>query len=57
MAQIMTSDFILNYLKKVTGGTTTQKNLKMNLDILYIDPPPGTPGVSKDAPGSTKHTI
>ena len=26
----VTSDFILNYLKKVIGGTTNQKNLKTN---------------------------
>ena len=26
----VTSDFILNYLKKVIGGATTQKNLKTN---------------------------
>ena len=24
---------------------------------IYMDPPPGVPGVSKDAPGSTKHAI
>ena len=30
----VTSDFILNYLKKVIGGTTTQKNLKTNTKTL-----------------------
>ena len=30
----MTSDFILNYLKKVIGGATTQKNLKTNTKTL-----------------------
>jgi hypothetical protein len=53
----VTSGFILNYLKKVIGGTTTQKNLKTNTknhDIYYTDAPPGTPGVPKDAPLSTK---
>ena len=24
---------------------------------IYMDPPPEAPGVSKDAPGSTKHAI
>ena len=24
---------------------------------IYMDPPPEVPGVSKDAPGSTKHAI
>ena len=24
---------------------------------IYMDPPPGAPGVSKDAPGSIKHAI
>ena len=24
---------------------------------IYMDPPPGVPGVSNDAPGSTKHAI
>ena len=24
---------------------------------IYMDPPPGVPGVSKDGPGSTKHAI
>ena len=30
----VTSDFILNYLKKVIGGATTQKNLKTNTKTL-----------------------
>ena len=30
----MTSDFILNYLKKVIGGATTQKNLKTNTKTM-----------------------
>jgi hypothetical protein len=30
----VTSDFILNYLKKVVGGATTQKNLKTNTKTL-----------------------
>ena len=25
--------------------------------LIYMDPPPEVPGVSKDAPGSTKHAI
>ena len=29
-----TSDFILNYLKKDIGGTTTQKNLKTNTKTM-----------------------
>ena len=33
----VTSDFISNYLKKVIGGATTQKNLKTNTKIFYID--------------------
>ena len=43
--------------EKVVGGATTQKYQKQikNLNIFYMDPPPGDPGVSKDAPGSTKH--
>jgi hypothetical protein len=32
----VTSDFILNYLKKVIGGATTQKNLKTNTKGLSI---------------------
>jgi hypothetical protein len=55
----VTSDFILNYLKKVVGGAITQKNLKTNTKTLisskYMDSPPGTQGVSKDAPASTKY--
>ena len=34
------------------------RNIKQkyyNLDIFYMDPPPGVPGMSKDVPGSTKH--
>jgi hypothetical protein len=53
------SDFILNYLKKVIGGATTQK-LKKNKkkhDIFYMDAPPGPPGVSKDVPSSTKQLL
>ena len=30
----VTSDFIVNYLKKVIGGATTQKNLKNNTKTL-----------------------
>ena len=30
----VTSDFILNYLKEVIGGATTQKNLKTNTKTL-----------------------
>ena len=30
----VTSDFIVNYLKKVIGGATTQKNLKTNTKTL-----------------------
>ena len=30
----VSSDFILNYLKKVVGGATTQKNLKTNIKTL-----------------------
>ena len=30
----VTSDFILNYLKKVIGGATTQKNSKTNIKTL-----------------------
>jgi hypothetical protein len=30
----VTSDFILNYLKKVIGGATTQKKLKTNTKTL-----------------------
>ena len=55
----VTSDFILNYLKKSYSGGHSEKfkNKYYNLDIFYMDVPPGTPGVSKDAPGSTKHAI
>jgi hypothetical protein len=56
----VTSDLNLNHLKKAIGGATNQKNLKTNtknLDIFYTYPPPETPGVSKEAPGSTKHAI
>ena len=30
----MTSDFVLNYLKKVIGGATNQKNLKTNTKTM-----------------------
>ena len=30
----VTSDFVLNYLKKVIGGATTHKNLKTNTKTL-----------------------
>jgi hypothetical protein len=30
----VTSDFILNYLKRVLGGATTQKNLRTNTKTL-----------------------
>ena len=57
----MTSDFILNYLfaKSYRGYPYSEKfkNKYKNLDIFYMDAPRETPGVSKDAPGSTKHTI
>ena len=33
----VTSDFILNHLKKVIGGATTQKNLKTNMIKLDND--------------------
>ena len=32
----VTSDFILNYLKKIIGGATTQKNLKTNTKTLIF---------------------
>ena len=32
----VTSDFILNYLKKVVGGATTQKNLKTDTKTLIF---------------------
>ena len=50
----VTSDFILNYLKKVIGGATTQKNLKTNPKTLISSIPKG---FTKDAPGFTKHAI
>jgi hypothetical protein len=38
----VTSDFILNYLRKVVGGATTQKNLKTNaktfISSIWIRP-------------------
>ena len=53
----VTSGFILDYLKKIIGGTTTQKNLETNTktkisSILMRFPE--TPGVPKDVPLSTK---
>ena len=54
----VTSDFIVNYLKKNCRGSEKIENKYWNIDILfYMDMPQGTPGVSKDVPGSTKHTI
>ena len=52
----VTSDLILNFMKTNIEGATTQKYQKKykNHDIFNIDAPPGTPGVSKDAPLSTK---
>ena len=46
----MASDFILNYLKKVIGGATTQKILKTNTKTLISSiwmHPQGPPGYSK----------
>ena len=46
----VTSDFILNYLKKVIGGATTQKNLKTNtktlISFIWIRPQ-GSQGCQK----------
>jgi hypothetical protein len=46
----VTSDFILNYLKKVVGGATTQKNSKTNTKTLISSiwiGPQGTQGCQK----------
>ena len=56
----MTSHFIVNYLKKVIGGPTNQKNLERNSKTLIYSiwmRPKGTQGVSNDAVGYTKNTI
>ena len=50
----VTSDFILNYLKKVIGGVTTQKNLKTNTETLISSiwiRPQGSQGCQKMSQG------
>ena len=50
----VTSDFILNYLKKVIGGATTQKNLKTNTKTLISSiwiRPQGSQGCQKTRQG------
>ncbi len=39
------------------GGLIHTAGLDTVFVQIYMDPPPGAPGVSKDAPGSTKHVI
>ena len=55
----VSSDFILNYLRKVVGGATIQKYQKQMLKPWYLlyGLPPGVPGVSKDALESTNYAI
>ena len=49
------SDFNLRRMKKICQMVLTcKKNQKQILKLSTIDEPPGVPGVSKDAPGSTK---
>ena len=52
----MTSDFILNYLKKIIGGATTQKyeNKYKNHDIFSMDAPPVVSVVSLNPADQTK---
>ena len=54
----VTSNLILDYLKKVIEGATTniKTNTKTLISSIWIRPK-GVPGVSNDAPGSTKHAI
>jgi hypothetical protein len=48
----VTSNFILNYLKKVVGGATTQTNLKTNTKTLIssiLIHPQGPQGIKRCA--------
>ena len=51
---------MVDYVKKFFDFIQGQ-NHTAGLDTIFVQiymvPPPGVPGVSKDAPGSTKHAI
>ena len=56
----VTSGFNLRVLKKIRQVALSYRKIKnkyLNADISTIDADPGVPGVSKDAPGSTKHAM
>jgi hypothetical protein len=54
----VTPGFTLRMMKKIHQVALSYRKIKnkyQKADISTIDVPPGVPGVSKDAPGSTKH--
>ena len=54
----VTSGFNLRVMKKIRQVALSYRKIKnkyLKADISTIDADPGVPGVSKDAPGSTKH--
>ena len=54
----VTSGFNLRIMKKIRQVALPYRKIKnkyQKADISTIDTSPGIPGVSKDAPGSTKH--
>ena len=52
--QLKTDSEKINYFFRVLKHTAGSDTIFVQ---IYMDPPPEVPGVSKDAPGSTKHAI